>query len=111
MGQGSLGIDFGTASTVAALLVDGRPQVVAFDGKRSLPSTVFGQSETGCLVVGEEADRLYASAPGCGERSPRNRLGDQTLMLGDHRIEVASAVAAVLSRVVSQASLQASRSK
>ncbi|WP_203931563.1 Hsp70 family protein [Virgisporangium ochraceum] len=98
-----LGIDFGTSNTAGVLRRAGQPAVpLIFDGSPLLPSAVFLDLESG-LMVGRDAERSAAVAPGRFEPNPKRRIDDGTLWLGERDVAVAEAVAAVLTRVVREA--------
>lgn len=100
----SLAIDFGTTSTAAAVARDGGAQLVLLDG--GLPrmlSNVFLQESTGRLLLGDVADNAAVLAPWCLDRTPKRRLGQEFMWLGDHRVRVADAVGEVLRRVTADA--------
>jgi molecular chaperone DnaK (HSP70) len=99
-----LAIDFGTTATAAAVGRDGGAELVGLDG--GLPrmlSNVFWQESSGRLLLGDVADNASAVAPWCFERSPKLKLGQEYMLLGDHRVRVGDAVGAVLERVASDA--------
>jgi Hsp70 protein len=99
-----LAVDFGTSSTAAAIGRDGGAELVGVDG--GLPrmlSNVFWQESTGRLLLGDVADHASAQAPWCFERSPKVKLGQQFMLLGDRRVRVSEAVGAVLGRVAQDA--------
>ncbi|MCT2585860.1 Hsp70 family protein [Actinophytocola sp. S1-96] len=101
-----LTVDLGTSNTVAVLSAPGRPpRVVDVDGASAMPSAVFA-TEDGRLVAGREAVRLARSAPARFEPNPKRRVDDGTLLLGDVVVPVASALGAVLGKVVAEASRQ-----
>jgi hypothetical protein len=73
-----------------------------FDGSPLLPSAVFLDTETG-LLVGRDAERSAAVAPGQFEPNPKRRIDDRTIWLGERDVPVVEAVAAVLARVAGEA--------
>ncbi|WP_432993831.1 Hsp70 family protein [Dactylosporangium sp. CA-233914] len=98
-----LGIDFGTSSTVAVLALPGRdPRPLLFDGSPLLPSAV-GLDPTGRLVVGRDALHAAIAAPGSVERYPKRCVDDGTVLLGDTELTVVQLFAAVLGRVLDEA--------
>ncbi|HEX7168701.1 MAG TPA: Hsp70 family protein, partial [Acidimicrobiales bacterium] len=96
-----LGIDFGTTTTTAAT-ANGRLDVVTIDGSPRVPSTVVVDDD-GALFAGVAAEREATVAPERAERTPKRRLGDRLILLGDHAIAPVDAVAAVLRFVVDEA--------
>ena len=103
-----LAIDFGTTSTAAAMQVDGVVQRVEVDGSPRMPSLVFwregtGSTQTGRLVLGEEADELSSLAPWCLERTPKRRIGDEFMRLGDKELRVTEVIGAILRKVADEA--------
>lgn len=83
MGYG-LGVDLGTTSTAAAVVVgDGRPETVALgDRAADVPSAVFLTDE-GSELLGEAALRRGVAEPHRLAREFKRRLGDPTpLVLG-----------------------------
>ncbi|WP_424185036.1 Hsp70 family protein [Actinokineospora sp. G85] len=104
--MGVLVVDFGTSNTVAAYRLDGSPRLVAVDGAPWAPSAVFAAAD-GSLVVGGDALRMGRAAPDRVERTPKSRLGEGELLLGDRVVPVTDAVRAVLAHVVGAAHRQA----
>ncbi len=102
-----LAIDFGTTSTAAALAVDGRVELVEIDGAPRMPSMVFWREgtggHTGRLVLGEEADTLSSRAPWSLERTPKRRIGDEYLLLGEQQVRVTDAIGAILRKAAEEA--------
>jgi Hsp70 protein len=99
-----LAVDFGTSSTAAAIGRDGGAELVGVDG--GLPrmlSNVFLDESTGALLLGELAEQSSTLAPWCFERSPKVKLGQQYMLLGDRRVSVTDAVGQVLHRVAADA--------
>jgi actin-like ATPase involved in cell morphogenesis len=101
----SLGIDLGTTFSAAAVVRDGRPEVVNL-GTRSaqVPSVVFVEP-TGETIVGDAAEGRAATEPTRVAREFKRRLGDTTpLFLGGapFSAEVLSAalLRAIYARVV-----------
>src|SRR5699024_7917559 len=94
-----LSVDLGTSNTVAVLSAHGRPpQVVEVDGSPSMPSAVFAQ-QGGHLLVGRDAQRQARLDPTRFEPTPKQRVDEQNLLLGDDVVPVSEALAAVLGRV------------
>jgi WD40 repeat protein/actin-like ATPase involved in cell morphogenesis len=99
-----LGVDFGTSHTVAALLgPDGRVRPLLFDGSPLLVSAVYaGPAGTG-LLTGVDALRAAVGDPAGLEPHPKRRIDDGTVWLGGRELRVVDLIAAVLSRVASEA--------
>jgi len=79
--QYGLGIDLGTTQTAAAVLVDGRVEVVRLGGRRAeIPSLVFVKPDGG-LLIGEAAERRGQSEPARLAREFKRRIGDPVPIL------------------------------
>jgi actin-like ATPase involved in cell morphogenesis len=102
-----LAIDFGTTSTSVAIRVGERPELVEIDGYPRMPSMVFWREgtggQTGRLMIGLEAENLASRAPWALERTPKRRLGDEFMLLGDQEVRVTDAVAAILRTAAAEA--------
>ncbi|WP_432829726.1 Hsp70 family protein [Dactylosporangium sp. CA-092794] len=98
-----LGIDFGTSHTVALLAwPDGRVRPLLFDGSPLLPSAVYAQIDGG-LLVGRDALHAARVDPSRFEGSPKRRIDDGTVLLGDRELSVPSLIGAVLGHVAQEA--------
>lgn len=97
-----LGIDFGTSNTAGVIHRSGPAAPLLFEGSPLLPSAVYLDAETG-LLVGRDAERSAAVAPGQFEPNPKRRIDDGTIWLGERDVPVVEAVAAVLARVAGEA--------
>lgn len=103
MGRGwILAIDFGTTNTCAAIAANGRVDVVEVGGGARMPSAVF-LDEHGTLIVGAAAEAHVPVAPDRAERTPKKRVGDTVMVLGDKPVRPVEAVAAVLSGIAAEA--------
>lgn len=100
----TLAIDFGTTATAAAIY-DGDVELIQVDGLARLPSLVLLGSD-GTPVCGAAAERQAAGAPERVERTPKRRLGDRLLLLGDQAVDPVDLVAAVLQKVAEEARRQ-----
>ena len=106
-GSWVLAIDFGTTNTVAAVGDATGVRTLNIDGRTIMPSAVLlkegmlGQRE--CWLVGEQAMNQANTRLRWFERTPKYRIGDEFLLLGDRRVPVVDAVAAVLRAVVNEA--------
>lgn len=70
-----VGIDLGTTNSLVASLDDGQPWIIPDEeGELLLPSCV-GWSESGKLLVGQEALRQYAAAPEQTVKSIKRQMG------------------------------------
>ncbi len=97
-----LAIDFGTSFTSAAMVADGRMEVLEVDGLRRLPSTVLWAHDE--LVVGTAAESQRVLNPRAADRNPKRALGlRRNLLLDGHAVPVEQAVAAVLGAVYQEA--------
>jgi len=73
-----------------------------------MPSLVYwregtGAARTGRLVLGQEADELSGLAPWCLERTPKRRIGDEFMRLGEKELRVVDVVGAILRKVAEEA--------
>ncbi|HEY1176661.1 MAG TPA: Hsp70 family protein [Phytomonospora sp.] len=98
-----LGVDFGTSHTVAVLAYpDGRTKSMLFDdGTPLLRSAVYADSD-GQIQVGRDAVRRAGLDPTRYEPNPKQRIDEQTVLLGDSEHRVPDLFAEVLKRVVSE---------
>jgi molecular chaperone DnaK len=94
-------IDFGTSSTVAVLAGPQGVRPVIFDGAQSLPSGVCADP-TGRLLTGVDAEHAARTSPERYEPFPKQRIDEQSVLLGGVEFAVADLIAAVLRRVVAQ---------
>jgi molecular chaperone DnaK (HSP70) len=98
-----LGIDFGTSNTVAMVrrgTADARP--LLFDGSPLLPSAVLLEGP-GDVLSGADAVRSARLYPDRYEPNPKRRMADGIVLLGGDEIDVVDLVAAVLTRVATEA--------
>ncbi|SHN48120.1 ABC transporter substrate-binding protein [Cryptosporangium aurantiacum] len=109
-GEGpDLGVDFGTSNTVAVIRRgDGPIETLLFDGSPLLVSAVFADPG-GRLLTGRDATHTARSRPERFEPNPKRRVDDGVVLLGDAELPVADLIAAVLARVVAEASRVAGR--
>ena len=104
-----LGIDFGTSHTVGIVAwPDGRVRPLLFDGSPLLPSAVYAEpAETpgvpGGLLVGRDAVHAARMEPARFEGTPKRRIDDGTVLLGDAEYPVTALITAVLARVAEEA--------
>jgi len=100
----ALAIDFGTTATaaVAAVRNGGVWQVepVRFGDDNRMPSMVFWRTpdreQPGQLLVGSDAEAWAAGAPANLEPTPKRRIGQPTITLGDRTIPVVEAITEIL---------------
>lgn len=97
-----LAIDFGTTNTSAAIGSGGRVDLVEVDGSGRMSSAVFVDDHDN-LIVGSAAESHLPLAPHRAERTPKRRLGDGVMVLGERAIEPVDAVAAVLRSIAAEA--------
>jgi Hsp70 protein len=98
-----LGVDFGTSNTVAVLRRAGEPaRPLLFDGTPLLRSAVYLGTD-GVLRTGQDALHEARRDPARLEPSPKSRLAEGTVLLGDREVEAVALAAAVLSRVAAEA--------
>ncbi len=103
MGGWTLAIDFGTSFTTAAILADGRAELLEFDNSRYLPSAVF-LDDDGQLLVGRHALNRAEVFPERVERCPKRALvAGPAVRLGGQDVPVTDLVAALLRRVYDEA--------
>jgi actin-like ATPase involved in cell morphogenesis len=96
-----LGVDLGTTFTAAAVIRDGRAEVVTL-GTRSLqiPSVAFLRSD-GVLLLAEAAERRSSTEPGRVTREFKRRLGDPTpILLGGTPFSAHTLMSKLLRHVV-----------
>src|SRR5690606_30559226 len=97
MGDWILAIDYGTTSSAAAI-ANGTVTLVEVGGAPRVPSVVMA-TEDGSLIAGAGAVRQGAAVPDRVERTPKRRIGDRLVVLGDHQyapVDLAAAVLGVL---------------
>lgn len=96
-------VDFGTSSTcVVAAIGEREPQVVVIDGQPLMPSAVYAHDD-GTLFVGQEAERQAAVDPARFEPTPKRRIDEGELLLGESVLPVVDVVRTVLARAVGEA--------
>jgi molecular chaperone DnaK len=75
-----VGIDLGTTNSEIALYRDGRPEVLTDERGRKILPSVVGISETGELLVGEDARNQFILYPERTVRSIKRRMGSSDKM-------------------------------
>ena len=100
MSPWTLGIDFGTTFTVAAVAQGGDLQLVDVesDGSCRMPSAVL-LDEAGDFAVGRSAIHQSLFYPDRFEPTPKRVVGEGDLLLGDTLVPVADVISAVVDRV------------
>ena len=95
-----LGIDLGTTNSEIAIYRDGRPEVLRDDQGRIILPSVVGLTETGELLVGEEARNQLLLYPERTVRSIKRRMGsDAKVQLGEREYTPQEISAIILSRL------------
>jgi molecular chaperone DnaK (HSP70) len=95
-----LGIDLGTTNSEIAIYQDGRPEVLRDDQGRIILPSVVGLTETGELLVGEEARNQFLLYPERTVRSIKRRMGsDAKVQLGEREYKPQEISAIILSRL------------
>ncbi|WP_229403636.1 Hsp70 family protein [Micromonospora okii] len=95
----ALSVDLGTSNTVAVLRwPDGRTRPLLIDGQPVVPSGVYADAD-GRLHVGRDARQLAQADPTRYEPSPKRRVDDPAVLLGDREYAPADLLAAILDAV------------
>jgi molecular chaperone DnaK (HSP70) len=95
-----VGIDLGTTNSEIAIYRDGRPEVLADERDRIILPSVVGLSDSGEVLVGEEARNQYVLHPERTIRSVKRRMGsDARLKLGEHEYSPQEISAIILLRL------------
>lgn len=98
-----LAVDLGTSNTAAMVRTpDGRHRALLFDGAPLMPSAAYLTPE-GRLLVGRDAERHARIDPGRFEPSPKRRVDDGQVLLGDAEVPVERLFGAVLEQVSAEA--------
>ena len=93
-------VDFGTSHTVSGIHQTGFTPLL-IDGSPLLPSAVFAEAD-GTLTVGRDAVNSVRIDPARFEPTPKRRIDDRTVLLGDREFSVTDLIAAVLRRVTDE---------
>jgi len=102
-----VGIDLGTTNSEIAVYREGRPLVLADERGRVVLPSVVGLSETGELLVGEEARNQFMLYPERTVRSIKRRMGtDARVRLGGREYAPQEISAIILSRLKETAQLR-----
>ena len=95
-----VGIDLGTTNSEIAIYRNGRPDVLADAQGRVILPSVVGLSETGEMLVGEEARNQFLLYPERTVRSIKRRMGsDARVRLGEREYSPQEISAIILSRL------------
>ena len=95
-----LGIDLGTTNSEVAVYRNGRPEVLADEREQLILPSVVALSETGELLVGEEARNQFLLYPERTVRSIKRRMGsDDRVRLGEREYTPQEISAMILSRL------------
>ena len=95
-----VGIDLGTTNSEIAIYRDGRPEVLADEQGRVILPSVVGLTETGELLVGEEARNQFLLYPERTVRSIKRKMGsDARVRLGERDYTPQEISAIILSRL------------
>ena len=95
-----VGIDLGTTNSEIAVYRNGRPEVLADERDRIILPSVVALSETGTLLVGEEARNQFLLYPERTIRSIKRRMGsDDKVRLGERDYTPQEISAMILSRL------------
>jgi molecular chaperone DnaK len=102
-----LGVDLGTTFTAAAVIDEGRAEVIALGNRSSVvPSVVYLRTD-GDLLVGEAATRRAMTDPSRVAREFKRRMGDSApILLGGSPMSPQALMAQVLRWVVDRVSEQ-----
>lgn len=105
MADWTLGIDFGTTFTLAAMEQDGRLSLVHDGAGVTRVRSAVWLDDDGELVVGDEAVRQAVLAPERFEPAPKRLVRDreEEILLGDKVVPVSDVIGAVLARVAGEA--------
>ena len=95
-----LGIDLGTTNSEVALYRNGRPEMLGDEIGRVILPSVVGVSETGILLIGEEARNQFLLYPERTIRSIKRRMGTaDKVPLGNAEYTPQEISAMILSRL------------
>jgi molecular chaperone DnaK len=95
-----VGIDLGTTNSEIALYRDGRPEILADEQGRKILPSVVGVTETGELLVGEEARNQLLLYPDRTVRSIKRRMGQaETVRMAGHDYTPQEISAIILKRL------------
>lgn len=101
-----IGIDLGTTNSVAAVMLDGKVQVLAEDGQAIVPSIV-GLTLDNKLIVGQAAKNQLAAFPERTISSVKRRMGENVkLSMGDQEYTPQEISAMILRRLKQRAETQ-----
>ncbi|OBG29603.1 Hsp70 family protein [Mycobacterium sp. 852002-51057_SCH5723018] len=100
----SLGVDFGTTATAAAVGIPGADpaSVVLANGAPTMPSSVFAE-RGGALLAGDDADNFAADDWRAYEPTPKRCVDTDPILLGDNEFRPAQLIGAVICPVIADA--------
>ncbi|MCP4512079.1 MAG: Hsp70 family protein, partial [Fuerstiella sp.] len=94
-----IGIDLGTTNSVVAVVINGQPQVLDIDGRKTLPSVV-GIGAEGQLITGMVARNQLAAFPDRTVASIKRQMGTMDpVLLGDQSFTPPEISAMILRRL------------
>lgn len=98
-----IGIDLGTSRTVTvAASADGRYRPLYFEDSYAMPSAVYLDHD-GDTLVGRDAVRAGKRHPERLELNPKQRIDEESLLLGDDTLPLTDALAALLTTAHTEA--------
>ncbi|MHA7191932.1 Hsp70 family protein [Arthrobacter sp. MDT2-16] len=98
-----LAIDFGTSNTAASVAdADGRTLALRLGARSDAITSAVGVYN-GEILAGDAATQVAAIVPAAFEPTPKRRLGEDAIVLGDDVVSPVDLVAAVLRHVLNQA--------
>ncbi|MEV4317350.1 Hsp70 family protein [Actinocrispum sp. NPDC049592] len=99
----TLAVDLGTSNTVAALRIgSSEPRLLRLSGEQTLSSAVW-LDRNGQLVVGRDAERQARLDAARFEPTPKLRVGEGQVLLGNQAVPVVNLLAALLGQVLAEA--------
>jgi molecular chaperone DnaK len=102
-----LGVDVGTTYTAAAVVAEGRAEVIPLGNRSSVVPTVIFLREDEQVLVGEAANRRSLTDPGRVAREFKRRVGDTApILLGGSPLSPQSLMAKMLRWVVDHVTSQ-----
>ncbi|NOY58521.1 MAG: Hsp70 family protein [Calditrichaeota bacterium] len=75
-----IGIDLGTTNSLAAVVLEGTPQIIP-DGEQHLVPSVVGLSSNGEILVGQAAKNQYVLYPNSTVKSIKRKMGSEKKVL------------------------------
>jgi molecular chaperone DnaK len=100
MADDIVGIDLGTTNSEIAVYRDGRPEILADEQGRKILPSVVGVTESGELLVGEDARNQWLLSPDRTVRSIKRRMGQsETVRMAEHDYTPQEISAIILKRL------------